>query len=271
MAFDGMNVDTVRRIGGDLQKQADSLGSITRSVDKLIGSAQQNWSGRDLNDFVGWWREQHRPQLSGLAEALSGLATSARNNVEEQERVSGAGTVPVHTGEPGAAQPSGSAPQPNVPTVQAGGGGAEVRAGAAASFVDRWNGQRIDADGAYGAQCFDVFEKYSMEKLGTPYLVTGSDKASDLYARYDVNGLSAYYDRIPVGAPPQPGDIVVWGGGTYGHVALVTQADSSGFKVLEQNYTAPYGGTDPAAVHDKAYSGGAPILGYLRPKDGLIR
>lgn len=271
MAFDGMNVETVRRIGGDLQRQAEGLNSIQRSVDTLIQRAQQNWSGKDLNDFAGWWRDQHRPQLSRLVEALSGLATSAKNNVDEQEQVSGSATTSAQPGAPESGQQSGPTPQSGVTAVPAGESRPEPRAGAAASFVDRWNGQRIDADGAFGAQCFDVFEKYSMEKLGTPYLVAGSDKASDLFALYDVNGVSTYYDRIGADSTPEPGDIVVWGGGTYGHVALVTEADSAGFKVLEQNYTPPYGGTDPAALHDKSYSGGAPILGYLRPKDGLIQ
>nr|NLI49952.1 hypothetical protein [Propionibacterium sp.] len=50
--------------------------------------AQRNWSGRDLKEFESWWRDQHRPKLVQLSEALAGLGQAAFNNAAEQEQAS---------------------------------------------------------------------------------------------------------------------------------------------------------------------------------------
>lgn len=103
MTFEGMNVEAVRRIGRDLQARSGDLDSIRVAVDKLIAAAQRNWSGQDLKEFEGWWRDQHRRKLVQLGEALDGLGQAALNNAEEQERASkgiaegGVGSPPIDT------------------------------------------------------------------------------------------------------------------------------------------------------------------------------
>lgn len=110
MSFDGMNVEAVRRIGGDLAKQANALGNIRAAVDRLVDLSQQNWGGKDARDFAGWWRNQHRSQLESLKTLIEGLATSARNNADEQERASqGSGSAGSRSLVDGTASSPGSA------------------------------------------------------------------------------------------------------------------------------------------------------------------
>jgi len=91
MPFDGMNVDSIRKIGEDLKKQATALEAVRGQVDRLVDSSQQNWGGKDARDFAGWWRNEHRPRLEQLRQLLDGLGTSAKNNADEQERASNGG------------------------------------------------------------------------------------------------------------------------------------------------------------------------------------
>lgn len=110
MTFDGMNVEAVRRIGRGLQQSAGDLDRIRGAVDKLMVAAERNWSGRDVKEFEGWWRDHHRSKLLHMRETLSGLGQAALNNAAEQERVS-QGSAGAVVGDPsgGAAASFGSA------------------------------------------------------------------------------------------------------------------------------------------------------------------
>ena len=139
-------------------------------------------------------------------------------------------------------------------------------ASSAATFRDSHVGKHIDSDGQYGAQCFDVFQKYNREVVGGPFIHGGG--AHEIYDSYATNGAAANYDRVPANVgPPQPGDVAVWSGnkpysGGFGHVAVVTSVSGGSFQVVEQNgnhpegvaYTGNVNATDPY------------LLGYLRPK-----
>jgi len=303
VSIEGMNVDAVRQLSRDLRGQSVQLDGVCRRVDGFVSRTAGVWQGRDASDFVSWWRDQHRPKVMELVRVLEGLAQSASNNADEQEKASGAGklgadggvasviggaiaTAARHLFNPeGGAEPasgtqdsaaghSGAVDSP--PAAPALNGQADAEKVAMQAFVDRYKGTKIDFDGAYGAQCFDVFQKYSHTVAGVPagtHVATNSDKACDIYNLYDSNGTSAYYDRIPYGQNPQPGDIVVYGAtktNSYGHVALVTSVAGDRYSVLEQNYydknLNPEGaGLVPAAVHEYSFKPG--ILGYLRPKN----
>lgn len=89
MTFDGMNIDKMFDIGRSLKLQVVAVDTIRGSVDRLIGSARQNWSGRDLTAFADAWTRQHRPLMTQLRENLEFLANLALKNADEQQQASG--------------------------------------------------------------------------------------------------------------------------------------------------------------------------------------
>lgn len=270
MPMEGMNVEAVRQLGRDLNGQANQLMSVSSRVDALVNDVRQNWMGPDAVAFVGWWRNEHRPKLQSLIDVLIGLGKAAANNADEQEQASGGG------GSVGGAaltpSPQQAAAPDATPVTQP--SDQAVRSGAVDGFVRNWQGKKIDYDGAYNAQCFDVFRQYNEDVLGLTRqqqasLAHTSDAASAIYSDYDRNGVSQFYDRIPYGqGAPQPGDVIVYGGTQYGHVAVITEVRQDGYSILEQNYKDPanpgYEGLVPAAVHSRPFQNN--ILGYLRPK-----
>ena len=88
-------------------------------------------------------------------------------------------------------------------------------------------GVSIDFDGAYGAQCVDLLKAYY------DYLGVGAQhgNAQD----YRSNFLPEGWQRIE-GAVPMPGDILIYVGGTYGHVAVY----ESDYSTYHQNWGHPY-------------------------------
>lgn len=114
-------------------------------------------------------------------------------------------------------------------------------------------GQAIDVDGWYGAQCVDFIMAY-YEFLGVP-------RAFGNGADYAWNALPAGWTRI-AGAVPQPGDILVYTGGDYGHVAIF----ESTWSTYHQNYNwvQSVQNVTYAAYNDPAWFGG--YWGVIRPK-----
>ena len=106
-------------------------------------------------------------------------------------------------------------------------------------FVEKYNGKKIDYDGAYGAQCVDVFRQYCKDVLSIPHTgaVVG---AEELFTKYDVLPLEKkYFKRIEYdGTIPQPGDVVIFGASAsnaYGHVAIILSANDKELTVFEQD------------------------------------
>ena len=112
-----------------------------------------------------------------------------------------------------------------------------------------------DQDGVYGAQCVDLIKLY--------YVFLGVSPVSGNGCDYATNSLPSGWQRIRYysGFVPQPGDVAVWTYTTsaYGHVAIVTSADSSRFYVVEQN-----GSTHVTRAHNYSYSYGT-LWGFIRP------
>ncbi len=107
-------------------------------------------------------------------------------------------------------------------------------------FIKKYSGKKVDFDGAFGAQCVDLFRQYSKEVNGTPH--TGAvDGAKDLFLSYDkLPQEKKYYFRIKESAGTifQSGDVAVWGAtasNKYGHVAIIVSDLGSGFIVFEQD------------------------------------
>ena len=102
-----------------------------------------------------------------------------------------------------------------------------ISQGEALEWLHNAVGVSIDFDGAYGAQCVDLLKAYY------DYLGVGAQhgNAQD----YRSNFLPQGWQRIE-GAEPMPGDILIYIGGTYGHVAVY----ESDYSTYHQNWGVPY-------------------------------
>ena len=121
----------------------------------------------------------------------------------------------------------------------------------ALSWLHNAVGVSIDFDGAYGAQCVDLLKAYY------DYLGVGAQhgNAQD----YRSNFLPEGWQRIE-GADPLPGDILIYIGGTYGHVAVY----ESEYSTYHQNWGHPY----VINMTDRPYnaiSPGRAYWGVVRP------
>lgn len=120
------------------------------------------------------------------------------------------------------------------------------------AFLARWNGRRVDEDGYYGTQCWDLPARYAREEYGCPSFPTGSGGAEGVYRLFG-GVIPQYFDRIANDPKdpnqlPQKGDIIVWNANffpPYGHIAIVLAASPQSITVFEQN-----GATDDGVNRD---------------------
>lgn len=124
------------------------------------------------------------------------------------------------------------------------------------NFLNTYNNKYVDFDGVYGAQCFDLVNKWSTTLGYRPF--------GGLYAYGIFDQPQGNYSQIrnTPDAVPQAGDIIVWNsryGGGYGHTAIATGVgNTSYFESFDQNY--PTG--SPAHIVRHSYDG---VIGWLRP------
>ncbi len=90
MAFEGMDTEAVRGLAQQLDGQASAINSVINSINGVVNQMETTWKGADATQFQGWWESQHRPALLAAEQAISGLATSARNNASQQDQTSSA-------------------------------------------------------------------------------------------------------------------------------------------------------------------------------------
>lgn len=129
-------------------------------------------------------------------------------------------------------------------------------------FFSKYDGKKIDFDGAYGAQCVDLYRQYCKEVFKIPQSppVRG---AADIWNTY----LKEHFERIP-NTPtgvPKLGDIVIWNeksGGGYGHVSIFSDGGVNRFRSFDQNW--PTG----SACHFQGHYY-TNVLGWLRPKTSV--
>jgi WXG100 family type VII secretion target len=88
MAFEGMDIQAVRSLAGQLDQQASHIQDAVNQTSGLVGQLEGAWQGPDAQEFRGWWEQQHRPHMMACHDAISGLAQSARNNAQAQEDAS---------------------------------------------------------------------------------------------------------------------------------------------------------------------------------------
>jgi len=129
-------------------------------------------------------------------------------------------------------------------------------------FIANNNGKKVDFDGNYGAQCFDLFQFYNRDVVGGSFV--GGEGAKDIWNTYPKN-LYTKVANTPTGIPPV-GSVIIWGSdyGPWGHVAIVTEANVDTFKALSQN--------DPIGreTHIKSYPNYNGVLGWLVPNKQVV-
>lgn len=126
------------------------------------------------------------------------------------------------------------------------------------AFKTKWLGKAADYDGAYGAQCVDLFNFYNRDVIGATRAAVSY--AYQLYDVYD----SSKYTRVSASSAPKKGDVAVYasttpGSGGAGHVALVLGTSGSSLVVLQQNANGRMYVTQDNASKSN-------LRGYLRPK-----
>ena len=141
-----------------------------------------------------------------------------------------------------------------------------------AQFEKKYKGKAVDYDGVAGVQCVDLVDQYLKDCFGiTGVWVNGAKDLYNNFATYPAlvkNFTRVSNTRELVVAK---GDIVVWGGGTWGHTGIGNgEGNIDYFVSLEENTL----GKHEKAQLVKHYFNGKggndgcnPVLGVLRPKD----
>jgi len=124
-------------------------------------------------------------------------------------------------------------------------------------FISDWKGKKLDYDGVYGGQCFDLVQKWNRDYLMGPWIV--GEYAYEIY-----DNAPSFYEVIP-NTPtvvPMAGDIVVWNksyNGYAGHTAVATgRGDINSFEAFSQN--------DPGQICIIRLYNYAHVVGWLRAK-----
>ena len=127
------------------------------------------------------------------------------------------------------------------------------------NWINTHNNKYMDYDGAYGAQCVDLYAYYTKGFVGGNPNPVGY--APEIYNNYD----SRVYNRLPNNVAGRIGDVAVWGRGPYtpyGHVAVVVGDNGNGtLRVLQSNATN-LGPNGPSIISNISKSA---LMGYLRP------
>lgn len=119
-------------------------------------------------------------------------------------------------------------------------------------FIANYNNSYLNTDNAYGAQCWDLFDKFCQDyniDVSRYCAITGY--VPDLFYLFDEYGYSAYFDKINV-ENLQVGDWCFWDYGNMKHVALKVGANT----YFSQN-------PNPSQVITLSPVG---IIGGMRPK-----
>src|SRR4030095_3401691 len=138
-----------------------------------------------------------------------------------------------------------------------------IGANGSASWINANNGRYHDFDGAFGAQCVDLYNFYMTGFVGGRSSVGQVNYAYELWNKHDTSALV----QIARNQKPQMGDIAIWSNamnGVGGHVAIVSQDNGNGtIRVLNAN-VASNGGSRGTSVMSNLSTG--TLLGYLRPR-----
>ena len=135
-------------------------------------------------------------------------------------------------------------------------------------FEKKYIGKAVDYDKTAGIQCVDIVDQYLKDCFG----ITGVwvDGAKDLYDKFNnYPALVKAFNRVPNtdDLVVKKGDIIVWGGGSWGHTGIGNgKGDVNYFVSLEENTLGQHEPTQ-LVKHYFANDVSNPVLGVLRPKD----
>lgn len=120
-------------------------------------------------------------------------------------------------------------------------------------FFRTWRGKYLDFDGVYGGQCVDVIKQYTKDVLKmTP-------RAGDAISYWILPPPG--FKKIVKGwfNHPEPGDIIIFDIGEYGHIGVCNWYRWSDLNIFQQN--DPLGA--PCEFKTYSYKN---VLGWLRPE-----
>lgn len=134
-------------------------------------------------------------------------------------------------------------------------------------FEKKYLGVAVDFDGVAGVQCVDLVDQYLKDCFGIEGVWCSG--AKDLYNNFkSYPALVNAFDRVP-NTPDlvvQKGDIIIWGGGSWGHTGIGSgEGDVDWFMSLEENTLGRHEPTQ-LVKHWFNYDVSNPCLGVLRPK-----
>lgn len=99
-------------------------------------------------------------------------------------------------------------------------------------FRDKYNGKYIDVDGQFGAQCWDLGQRYFTECLGLPASVLGGcGLVSNMLYSPKREVLDKYFKEVSI-REMYEGDVVIW---EYGHIAIFDHWDGKNCWYFSQN------------------------------------
>lgn len=130
-------------------------------------------------------------------------------------------------------------------------------------FIQEYTGVPVDVDGAYDAQCWDLWSLYAQLCYNVPQADTNTTDgyASSVYTeRYDISpALQSTFVQVDSSQPGQYGDVAFWAvcpAYKGSHVAIVVRDNGDTLTCFSQNPNTPQ-------VMNLTKSG---LLGYLRPR-----
>ena len=139
-------------------------------------------------------------------------------------------------------------------------------------FVNAVDGQAIDVDGNYGAQCWDLWCYYAMNVFGASMWQASTNSggsyhhygyACEIWHNFGGN-LNWAFTPVSADQPTQRGDVILWEWGSAvgpnSHVAITLEDRGGAIYCLTQN---------PGATR-RATLSKAGVLGYLRPDNQSI-
>lgn len=101
-------------------------------------------------------------------------------------------------------------------------------------YVKKNNG--VDTDGYYGKQCMDLWNFYAVNVLNLTKGLTGANIAKNILKNNYVMKNMLRINNTP-DFVPQKGDVAVWCGGEYGHIAIcLGLGDKTYFMSIDQNW-----------------------------------
>lgn len=125
-------------------------------------------------------------------------------------------------------------------------------------------GIAVDTDGAYGAQCWDYANAFWLGQVNRVLQTGANHAASETWTASRTVNAGSEFTLITNPNNIKRGDWVVWGGGSYGHIALALAAPSNGkIRIIGQNQGGLPWPTGGAAANEIEMST-ANILGAFR-------